>query len=74
MGAHPWSGVPPYKIYFSIAFKQQSITGRPPLGEILYPPLVKVPLALRFTQSTARVHCAGGHPIPVFQERLARLP
>ena len=38
-GAHPWGGVSPFKIHYSIAFKHQSITGRPPLGEILYPPL-----------------------------------
>ena len=35
--AHPWGGVSPFKIHNSIlvAFKRQSITGRPPLGEIL---------------------------------------
>ena len=37
---HPWGGVLPFKMHYSIAFKHQSITGRPPLGEILYPPLV----------------------------------
>ena len=39
-GAHPWSGVSPFKMHYSIAFKYQFITGRPPLGEILYPPLI----------------------------------
>ena len=38
--AHPWDGVSPFKMHYSIAFKHQSITGRPPLGEILYPPLI----------------------------------
>ena len=38
-GAHPWDGDSPLKIYHSIAFKHQFITRRPPLGEILYPPL-----------------------------------
>ena len=38
--AHPWGGVSPFKMHYSIAFKYQSITGRPPLGEILYPPLI----------------------------------
>ena len=37
--AHPWEWVSPFKMHYSIAFKHQSITGRPPLGEILYPPL-----------------------------------
>ena len=37
--AHPRGGVSPFKMQYSIAFKHQSITGRPPLGEILYPPL-----------------------------------
>ena len=37
-GADP--GVSPFKMHYSIAFKCQSITGRPPVGEILYPPLV----------------------------------
>ena len=36
----PGNGVSPLKIRYSIAFKHQSVTGRPPLGEILYPPLV----------------------------------
>ena len=40
--AHPWDGVSPFKMHYSIAFKHHSITGRPPLGEILYPPLVSV--------------------------------
>ena len=40
--ARPWGGVSPFKIYYSIAFKYQSITGRPPLGEILYPSLAAV--------------------------------
>ena len=38
-GAHSWGGVSPFKIHHSIAFKRQSITGRPPLEEILCPPL-----------------------------------
>ena len=38
-GAHPWDGVAPFKIHYSIAFKHPSVTGRLPLGEILYPPL-----------------------------------
>ena len=37
--AHPWDGVLPFKMHYSIAFKRRSIAGRPPLGEILYPPL-----------------------------------
>ena len=37
--AHPWGGVSPFKTHYSIAFEHQSITGRPPLGEILYSPL-----------------------------------
>ena len=28
--AHPWDGVSPFKIHYSITFKHQSITGRPP--------------------------------------------
>ena len=39
VGAHPWDGISPFKIHYSIAFEHQFITGRPPLGEILYPPL-----------------------------------
>ena len=39
-GAHPWDGDSPFEIHWSIAFKHQSIIGRPPLGEILRPPLV----------------------------------
>ena len=38
-GAHPWDGDAPLKIHYSIPFKHRSITERPPLGEILYPPL-----------------------------------
>ena len=38
-GAHPWGGVTPLKMHDSIAFMHQSIIGRPPLGEILHPPL-----------------------------------
>ena len=38
-GAHPWGGVSPLKMHDSIAFMHQSIIGRPPLGEILHPPL-----------------------------------
>ena len=38
-GVHPWDEDSPLKICHSIAFKHQFITGRPPLGEILYPPL-----------------------------------
>ena len=38
-GAHPWGGVSPFKMRYSIAYKHQSIIGLPPLGEILYPPL-----------------------------------
>ena len=37
--AHLWGGVSPFKMHYSIAFKHQFIIGRPPLGEILYPPL-----------------------------------
>ena len=37
--AHPWGGVSPFKMHYSIAFKHQFIIGRPPLGEILYPRL-----------------------------------
>ena len=36
--AHPWGGVSPFEMHYSIAFKHQSGTRRPPLGEILYPP------------------------------------
>ena len=39
-GAHPSGGVSPFKMRYSIAFKHQFIIGRPPLGEILCPPLV----------------------------------
>ena len=38
--AHPWGGVSPFKMRYSKAFEHHFITGRPPLGEILYPPLV----------------------------------
>ena len=38
-GAYPWDGAATFKIHHAIAFKDQFITGRPPLGEILYPPL-----------------------------------
>ena len=38
-GAHPWDGDAPLKIHYSIPFKHRSITERPPLGEIVYPPL-----------------------------------
>ena len=36
---HPWRGAAPFKMHHSITFKHQFITGRPPLGNILYPPL-----------------------------------
>ena len=36
---HPWGGVSPFKMHYSIAFKRQFNTGHPPLGEI--PSLVK---------------------------------
>ena len=39
---HPWGGVSPFKMHYSIAFKHQFIIGRPLLGEILYPPLVVI--------------------------------
>ena len=39
-GGYTWNGKAPLKIHHSIAFKHQSIIGRPPLGQILYPPLV----------------------------------
>ena len=45
--AHPWGGVSPFKMHYSTAFKHQFITGRPPLGEILYPPLLTVPVSCR---------------------------
>ena len=38
--AHPRDGAPPFKMHYSIAFEHHSIIERPPLGEILYPPLV----------------------------------
>ena len=38
--AHPWGRVSPFKMHYLIAFKHQFIIGRPPLGEILYPPLI----------------------------------
>ena len=40
--AHPWGEVSSFKMHYSKAFKRQFITGRPPLGEILYPPLPRV--------------------------------
>ena len=43
-GAHPWDGASPFKMNTSIAFKQHSATGHPPLGEILYPPLYLPPV------------------------------
>ena len=43
--AHPWGGVSPFKMHYLTAFEHQSITGRPPLGEILYPPLAMSPVA-----------------------------
>ena len=36
---HPWGGASPFEMHYSIAFKHQSMIGRLPLGEILYPPL-----------------------------------
>ena len=33
--ANPWGGVSPFEMHYSIAFKHQFITVRPPLGEIL---------------------------------------
>ena len=36
--AHPWDGVSPFKMHYSVACKNQSITGGPLLGEVLYPP------------------------------------
>ena len=33
--AHLWSGVSPFKMNYLIAYKHQSITGHPPLREIL---------------------------------------
>ena len=50
-GAHPWYGVSLCKIHYSIAFKHQSVTGRPPLGEILYLPLT-LQSSLRLPAST----------------------
>ena len=38
--AQPWGGFSPLKMHDSIAFMHQSIIGRPPLGEILHPPLL----------------------------------
>ena len=38
-GAHPWGGVSPLQMRYAMVHKHQSIIGRPPLGEILYPPL-----------------------------------
>ena len=55
VGAHPWDGRASFKIHHSIAFKHQFITGHPPLGEILYPPL---PLE----SSKARRWKARSHP------------
>ena len=46
--AHPSGGVSPFKIHYSIVFKHQSIIGRPPLGEILYPPLLSDSIMLAF--------------------------
>ena len=40
VGAYPWDEDAPFNIHHSIAFKHLSITGRPPLGEILHPPLI----------------------------------
>ena len=43
-GAHPWSGVSPFKMHYSIAFKYQFITGRPPLvSNPVSAPAVTVP-------------------------------
>ena len=39
-GVHSWGRVSPFKMHYSITFKYQAIIGRPPLGEILYPPLI----------------------------------
>ena len=50
-GAHPWDGDSPYH---SIAFKHQFITGRPPLGEILYPPLTTVRRTLGLPEVISR--------------------
>ena len=68
-GAHPWDGISPFKIYYSIAFKRQSINGRPPLGEILYPPLPDVlmfcPLITGHnTLCTPRHHGSACRPLP----------
>ena len=38
-GAHPWDGFLSFKMHYSTVFKHQLVTGRPLLGEILYPPL-----------------------------------
>ena len=44
----PCGEVLPVKIHYLIAFRHQSITGRPALEEILYPPLT--PLAGGFVE------------------------
>ena len=41
--ANPWGWVSPYKMHYTIAFKHQTIIGRSPLGEILYPRLENYP-------------------------------
>ena len=50
-------------MHYSIAFKHQSITGRPPLGEILYPPLsmhtgLDTGRCITARCSAVGVHCA----------------
>ena len=47
VGTHPWDGPAPFKIHHSMTFNHQSITGRPPLGGILYPPLTSTPRSAR---------------------------
>ena len=51
--AHLWGGVSPFEMYNSIGFKHQSIAGRPPLEEILYPPLTTRCWCLRTMRRSA---------------------
>ena len=66
-GAHPWDGVTPLKIRYSIAFKHQSVTGRPPLGEILYPPLLTT-----YLHCTASIAVTGSTPARIASSTVVR--
>ena len=60
VGAHPWDGAAsPFKIHYSIASKHQSITGRHPLGEILYPPLIRPFTVCFYWKQSGKVRNSG---------------